>query len=421
MKKSLILILSALLLVFPAVSLYSCAYEIKAQSLMDGVRANEVEKVAVSDEFKAAQMAFALELLLGSAKTNGGENTMVSPLSVTLALAMTANGAGGNTLSEMEKVLGGELTIDELNKYLYSYVEGLPSEKKCELGIANSIWFRDSESLTVKRDFLQKNADYYGADAYKAPFDDATVKDINSWVKSGTKGMIEKIIDGKIDPDTMLYLINTVAFEAEWADKYTEDAIHKRDFTSADGKKQNVDMLFGAENRYIELENATGFMKPYVGGNYSFAALLPSEGMTPEELLATLDGSALNAALVSPQRQTVHTMMPAFEAEFDTELSDILKGMGMVDAFDGGSADFKAMGECSLGNLYIGRVLHKTYIKVDASGTKAGAVTAVEMNTESAMPPEEIKQVYLDRPFLYMIVDNSTGLPIFFGILNSVE
>ncbi len=412
MKKALILILSVLLTVCPALSLYGCAQKFEAASLMDGIKAKKIEKTPLTSEFTVEQTRFALELITEASKINDGKNTMVSPLSVMLALSMTANGAGGNTLAQMEDVLGGDLAIDELNNFLYSYAEGLPSSKKSELSIANSIWFRDSEALSVKKEFLQKNADYYGADAYKAKFDNETVNDINSWVKKNTKGMIDKVIDSI--PDTMmLYLINTIAFEAEWQSKYDKHDIRGMEFTSANGEKQTVDMLCGKENKYLELENAIGFKKNYVGGDYSFAALLPKEGMTPEELLLTLDPEELNSVLLSPQTVSISTSMPAFEADYSEELSDILKTLGMTDAF-GPEADFSNMSDS---DLYIGSVVHKTYIKVDASGTKAGAVTSVGAELKSAPNIS----VVLNRPFLYMIVDNVSGLPIFIGILNSVK
>ena len=421
MKKTLALFLSLILLTVYTACLHGCAQKLYAESLMDGIEPSKVEKAKLTDDFSYEQMRFAIELLKGTTKDNGNKNTMVSPLSVMLALSMTANGAGGETLEQMEKVLGGGMSIDELDKYLYSYVSSLPSENKCELSIANSIWFRDTEKLEIKKDFLQKNADYYGADAFKTPFDSTTKDEINSWVNKNTKGMIKEILSEPISPEAMMYLINTVAFEAEWMEKYNEYSVRKGNFITSGGKTQNVDMLFGQESKYISLENGKGFIKDYAGGKYSFVAILPDIDLTPEELLMTLDAGELNHVILNPEIAEVHTMMPAFETDYSVELSNILMDMGMNDAFKSGVADLKSIGECEMGNLFIGRVLHKTYIKVDASGTKAGAVTAVEVKCEGAEPPSEPKKVYLDRPFLYMIVDNSTGLPIFMGILNSVK
>ena len=139
---------------------------------------------------------------------------------------MTANGAANETLSQMEEVLGKDIPLEELNEYLYYYVNNLPSEEKSKLNIANSIWFRDDEDrLTVEKDFLQKNADYYNAAIYKSPFDDQTLQDINYWVKTNTDGMIDKILE-KIDDDSIMYLINAIVFDAEWK-IYNKSDIHE--------------------------------------------------------------------------------------------------------------------------------------------------------------------------------------------------
>ena len=130
-----------------------------------------------------------------------------------LALSMTANGAKGETLAQTESLLGGDIPMETLNEYLYSYINALPSEKTAKLNVANSIWFRDN-GFTAENTFLQKNADYYGAAVYKSAFDVKTLRDINNWVKKNTDGMIEKIIDD-LDPDAVMYLINTVLFDAE--------------------------------------------------------------------------------------------------------------------------------------------------------------------------------------------------------------
>ncbi len=409
--------ISAVLLISSLLSLYSCAQKFYAADLMEGVTPNDIE-ITEFEGIVQPQMKFSLDLISELANNNGGENIMISPLSITLALAMTANGADGETLSQMETLLGGEYGIDQINEMLYSYVKSLPSNEKSRISVADSIWFRDDAGLMVKKDFLQKNADYYGAGAFKSPFDSSTIKDINAWVKENTKGMIDEVIK-QIDPLTMLYLINAVAFEAEWQSKYDKFSISDAAFTSASGEKQTVSMMYGEEGQYISLDGATGFKKNYYGGDYSFVALLPKEGMTPEELIAGLDPIELNEAVISPTVATVRTGLPSFEAEYGEDISASLAALGMPDAF-GAKADFTNMAECDYGDLYIDSVIHKTYIKVDASGTKAGAVTAVDMKCESA-PMEEPKVVILDRPFVYMITHNETGLPLFIGILNTVN
>ena len=151
-------------------------------------------------------------------------------------------------------------------------------------------------------------------------------------------------------------------------------------------------------------------------------ALLPDEDLSIEEYVAGLTGEKLEKLLNNPTYTDVNIKMPKFEYEYDIAMNDILKKMGMTDAFDAMSADFSAMGESERGNIFVSRVIHKTFITVDNLGTKAGAATVVQMDAEGAIiNPKEPKTVYLDRPFVYMIVDNETNLPIFIGAVTSIE
>ena len=390
---------------------------LQATNLMASVTSNRVNILDNLGSQNAAVTDFALRLFRASEKS--GENTLISPLSVLCALSMTANGAEEETLREMESVLG--MTKDELNLYLYSYVKSLPQGEKYKLSLANSIWFTEDESFTVNQDFLQTVADYYGADIYKAPFNKQTCDDINSWVKQKTDGMIPEVLD-EISPDTVMYLINALAFEAEWSDVYCEFQVQDGVFTREDGVKQDVEFMYSSESKYLEDEFATGFIKYYKGGKYAFAALLPKEDLTVSEYIATLDGESLHKLLSNPQRAEVNAAIPKFECEYGVEMSNILKGMGMTDAFDANNADFDGLGTSANGNIFIGQVIHKTFISVGELGTKAGAVTVVDMPAGSAPgEPEEPKQVYLDRPFVYMLIDCENDIPFFIGTMTDIE
>ena len=183
-KKGLIAVsLSLVLLLVSIIGLASCAISYpEAESLMDSIKAQEQETKEIEDDFIKNTYEFSTDLFKRSIDME--ENSLVSPLSVLLALAMTANGADTLTLEQMEDVLGMGTAIEDLNSYLYSYVKGLPSSDKAKLSIANSIWFRDDEGrLTIEEDFLQTNANFYGADIFKAAFDGQTVKDINKWLR----------------------------------------------------------------------------------------------------------------------------------------------------------------------------------------------------------------------------------------------
>ena len=418
-KKTFLAILSLIMVCSMAVNLTGCATKVQAADLMEGVNANTVTGKAADDAFAQSQMRLAVDLFQSSVLESKDENVLISPLSIQLALAMTANGADGDTKAEMEALLGGEITLEDLNEYLYSYVNNLPSAEKYKLQIANSIWFRDDEGrLQVEKDFLQKNADYYGAQAFKAAFDDQTLKDINNWVKDHTDGMIDSILD-QIDEDAVMYLINALVFDAEWQHVYDKSDVYKGKFTNIGGTEKQVDMMHSEETVYLQDENAIGFMKPYSGSKYNFAVLLPNEGVDIYEYIAGLTGESLMETLSTPQLGMVMATLPKFSYEYELTMNDVLKELGMPSAFSGDTADFSKMAHSSRGNIYIGDVLHKTFISVDELGTKAGAVTKVQMNDESAPMSEWV--VTLNRPFVYMIIDNETNLPVFIGTVMDVQ
>ena len=392
-----------------------------AADLMDGVSPNRIIGRMADAAFVGSMADFSVELFKKSLKD--GENSLISPLSVMLALAMTTNGANGETLMQMETLLGGDIPIETLNEYLYSYVNNLPNKDKSKLNIANSIWFRDDgDVLHVEADFLQSNADYYDASAYRAPFDASTVSDINNWVKVKTNGMIDTIIEGEIDELAMLFLINAVMFDAEWQNVYYKTDVREGEFTDITGNKRLVDFMHSGESLYLDDGMATGFIKPYANGGYSFAALLPNEGISIDEYIESLTGGKLLGTLNNAERAVVIASMPKFEYDYDLQMNDVLIALGIPTAFDMDNADFHKMATVTVGNknLYISKVVHKTYISVDELGTKAGAVTKVEIAAGGSSGPTDIKVVNLDRPFVYALIDNATNLPVFIGTLVTV-
>ena len=416
MFKKLYTILICLLLC--AVIFSGCA-TVQAADLMAGIQQSHATGRNADEAFISAQMSFAAELFKKAA--NREQNSLISPLSVQLALAMTANGANGKTLAEMEAALGG-LSIETLNEYLYGYVQSLPSEKKCKLQTANSIWFRDTERLTVEKSFLQTNADYYGAQAYKSPFNEQTVKDVNLWIKQKTDGMIPEMLQQPLSEYTQMLLINAVAFDGEWQNKYKDSDIDKGVFTSLTGEKRNVSMMKSNEIRYLNDGKAEGFIKEYSGGKYLFAALLPHEGTDLWEYVSSLTGETLLKTLKEAETCNVEATIPKFSCEYDLNMKDALTELGMPTAFDGNAADFSRLGHSDNGNLFIGSVLHKTHIDITEKGTKAGAATVVDM---VAGGPAEVEitprhRVILNRPFLYLIADAQTNLPVFIGTVMDI-
>ncbi len=391
------------------------------------VDAVDIEAVQVEDDFCVDAADFAIALLQEN-MTDENENVMVSPVSALTALAMTANGARGDTREQMLAVLAPNQSMDDLNSNITNWADGLVSTDTASVKIANSIWFDESAGdITVNEIFLQRNALYYHADIYQTAFQKSTVGAINQWVSDKTDGMITNILD-QIPSDTRMYLLNAVSFDAEWKRVYWPNEVHERTFTNASGEEEKADMMQSNERGYIEDENAVGFIKPYKEG-YSFVALLPNEGMSAKEYIDTLSGGYFLDMIANAGMDGIDILevqLPKFEAEYEAELSDKLKDMGMADAFDGGKADFSGIAKPESGdnaeNLIISGVHHKTYIKVDELGTKAAASSDAAAATSDAAESWEpvIVYVILNRPFVYAIVENETNIPIFIGVVNSV-
>lgn len=379
------------------------------RDLTEGISKNESASKAPDDEFKAATSSFAAELFKDN--YSKGKTTLVSPLSVLTALALVQNGAQGNTLAQLEQALGG-LDRDTLNAYMRAYCDFLTESD--ELKIANSVW--TDSSAEAKRDFLQKAVDSYSAQLFSAPLSDPkTVESVNSWVKKNTDGMIPKIIE-KADRYAVMMLVNAIAFDAKWETPYKRSDIEKLEFTSYSGSKKKTDFMCSTENVYLKDGGAVGFMKPYKNGRFAFAALLPDENTGIDDYVASLSGDKLMKIFSSAKRgNEVNVKMPKFRAEYSTQLIDTLKKMGVKDAFDSKTADFSSLIENR--DAYIATVVHKTFIEVDENGTRAAASTLVGADTMSLMEPYS---VCLDRPFVYMIVDTETNLPLFIGVQTEI-
>lgn len=405
-----------LLAVFLAVQLGGCAARTESVDLIASVSPAAVEGKPVDEPFRLALADFGVRLL--QELEEPGKNLLISPLSAELALTMAANGAAGETRTEMEAVLSGGIAVEDWNRYLYGYTRSLPSTQMCKLEFANSIWFRDRKAdLTVEPSFLECCAAFYDAAVYKAPFDRQTVEEMNRWISEYTEGRIDKVIED-IPDEARLYLLNALAFDGNWLVPYLERRVEDGTFTTADGTEQTVTMMSGEERRYLETEQATGFLRPYDGG-YSFGALLPREGTSLEELLTEMTGEELLAALDGARKAEVWAVIPKFSCRYSAQLEQPLARLGMPMAFTD-QADFSQMGSSKDGPLTIGEVRHETSISVDEQGTQSAAMTAVMLTPGAAVGVERYV-VRLDRPFLYFIVDDTANLPVFLGIVASVS
>lgn len=410
MKKRIAALLLALVTALP---LFGCG--IRARQLTKDITPTPMDTSTDLTSGGAEVAQFALSLLKNT--DAGRTGRLVSPISILYALGMTANGASGDTLSQIEDAVG--MSVSDLNDYLYTFRMSLPENSKtARLSLADSLWLRDV--FRAEDDFLRTCVDYYGAEVYRSAFDQTLPGDVNSWVERKTNDMIDSILPERApDELTMLYLINAAAFEGKWKTAYEKSDVQEGVFTAADGTREDADFMWSKESIYLSGHGATGFLKHYTGERYAFAALLPDEGTTLSELLSALDGDALYDLISTHRYDSVEAALPEFDGETSLELTETLKAMGITDLFDRTTADLRNIASASDDTLYVSSVLHKTHIEVDEEGTRAAAATSIETDAASAAPTET-KSVVLNRPFLYMIVDTHACLPIFIGTVTTL-
>lgn len=394
----------------------SVSMDFKSENLVSELSRQAVVERDIDSNFINSQLKFYVDIFKNSVKSSGENNMLISPLSIMLALSMTANGANGDTKIEMENVLGSGISINELNEYLCKYVENLPSDEKSKLSIANSIWFKDN--LDVREKFLQQSVDYYNAAMFKSPFDRDSIDNMNNWVKENTDGMIDKIIK-EHSKRAIMYVINAIAFDAEWSTPYAISDIRDGKFNSYSGEENEVEYMFSDEYQYIHDENTVGFIKSY-SCNYSFVAMLPDKEIDMLDYIEDFTYEKYINIMESMEYREVDTTLPKFSYDYELSIVDSLKNMGMKLAFDKDNADFSNIADTRDGNISISDVRHKTFISVDENGTKAGAVTSVRGDMAESVK-EESKKVILDRPFIYMIIDDDTKLPIFMGVVMNIK
>ena len=403
--------------------------KITVKEIKDGKKAKVgTVKIKVTDlekdeSFASSTADFSVDLFKSTCLEDikDGKNALVSPESVISALMLLTEGSKGETLEELNKAMAGSMAYADYRDAFAAYNERLTSSEKVKFHLANSVWVRDDANyITLNDDYVSNVKKYFDAGVFARAFDDTTANEINGWVSDNTDGMIPKILD-KVDKDMAAILVNALCFEGKWADQYS-DPFENQDFTNAEGKVEKVNMLCGSENRYLSDENAVGFAKSYEGGEYSFVAILPDEKVGVKKYLEDMTGESFLSLYNGAQYTKVITKMPEFTYDYDAELTKPLQNIGIKKAFEPYGADLSGMGTTGFDNLYVGNVIHKTHIELDKNGTKAAAATAVIVNvTTSVGPIEEPKEVYLDRPFIYAIVESSTGLPVFMGVVNTVS
>lgn len=375
------------------------------------------DRYCSAGEYESIRAA-AIKLFKETAALSKDENLLISPVSIMTALAMTAQGAEAETLKQFEEFFGKDIGF--LADLMTDYADTITEHNKtAKVYLANSVWVRDdAERLTVEESFLAK-CNNMRAEVFKSAFNDGTVRDVNKWVEKNTDGMIDSIMDEVRDED-VIYLINALAFDNEWEHKYENHDVGTGIFNTADGGEQKAEFMYSAESIYLKDDKATGFIKPYKD-DFSFVAILPDEGVSVAEYVAGMDENTLTDLVEGGSEvYAVCAGLPKFDNEMSMDMIDVLKNLGLTEMFDSSAADFGSMATSTRGNIYISKVAHKTFIEVNTKGTRAAAVTQVVAADEAAM---EMETVILNRPFIYMIVDDHTNesLPLFIGTVESME
>jgi serpin B len=360
--------------------------------------------------------SFAFDLFRHVYQSDKSSNIFISPLSVSMALSMTLNGAVGETREEMEKAMQlAGFSPDEINEYCKTLREALLKvDPSSEFAIANSIWYRTG--LKVEDDFLKTNRESFAAEVNEADFTaPATLKRINKWCADNTNNRIPEILDG-IPGDAVMYLINAVYFKAIWRMKFDKGLTSDRTFKREDGSMQTVSMMRQVENfNYSDDEVAAYLRLPYGNGAFDMLVALPHEGKTVDELVDHLGEGKFNPK-ASGLSTEVNLQLPRFKTECKYDLKNVLMEMGMRSAF--ADADFSGITRNA--PIRISRVIHKTFVEVDEEGTEAAAVTAVEMELTSAGPRPPVNFI-VDKPFVFMIRENSTGVILFIGAIKDIK
>jgi len=354
---------------------------------------------------------FGLKLFREIIKEEKDKNVFISPLSVSMALGMTYNGANGETQEAMQKTLELDgLTIQEVNESYKSLIELLTGlDPKVKFQIANSIWYR--QELSFEKEFIDLNKKYFNAEVkglnFAAP-DAANI--INAWVDKNTNGKIKEIVDSPIDPLTVMFLINAIYFKGIWTYRFDKKLAKDDWFTLPDGSKKTCKMMMqNREFQYFENAVFQAIDLPYGNGDFSMTIFLPNPNVDIDSLIGEFNQENWDIWINSFFKQELTLEFPKFTLEYELKLNAVLTALGMGIAFQPYEADFTKMYK-GPESLFISKVKHKTFVEVNEEGTEAAAVTSVEIEITSSPP-----WMRVDRPFIFVIRENKSQTILFMG------
>lgn len=370
------------------------------------------ELTADEAQVSAAANQFGFTLLSRLSAQQPNDNVFVSPLSVSMSLGMAMNGASGTTLDQMRATLGfGAQTLAAINsgyRGLMALEAGL--DPTTTFDIANSVWHRNT--IPFHQSYLDVLKTSFNADARSSPFDASTVTAVNDWVSTRTNGRITRILDA-IGPEHVMFLINAIYFKGSWRDGFDRAATHDAQFTTLDGSTQTVKMMSRKKGegkiRHGFVNGTTAGELSYGNGAFVMTILVPEGDASVNAVAAALDTAQWRGYVGAMSEIEGDVMLPRFTIEYERELSDDLKALGMPVAFDRVRADFSGMSPMGAG-MYIAFVKHKTFVRVDEEGTEAAAVTNTGIGIVS-LPPG----LRVTRPFIFVIRERFSGTILFMG------
>jgi serpin B len=397
----------ALLLLFPAVLFWSCQEHAVSPPEKIVRELTVAEKRLVETDNK-----FGLKLFREIIQQEKGKNVFISPLSVSMALGMTYNGANGSTEAAMRQTLEfGDMTLEEINSSYKSLIELLSQlDPKVKFQLANSIWHR--QEYAFEPEFINLNQTYFNAAVRGLDFNDpGAAKIINGWVEQNTNGKIKQIVDDPIAHDLVMFLINAIYFKGIWTYQFDPQQTRDDQFTLPDGSKKACKMMnLTAELPYFANARFQAVDLPYGDADFSMTILLPHPQTPIDALVADLQHENWQLWTKSFAKQTGNLSLPKFTLEYDLTLNEVLKVLGMEVAFSPEQADFTKMRR--IRDLYISKVKHKTFVEVNEEGTEAAAVTSVEIGVTSIGGGFTMR---VDRPFVFAIRENHSGTILFVG------
>jgi serpin B len=358
----------------------------------------------------AANTRLSFKLFSQILKQQPDDNVFISPMSIALALAMTYNGAQGETQQAMAKTLELQgMSLEDINQANASLRDTLSQlDSQVQLSLANSLWARKGEPFNPG--FIAKNQTFYGAQITDLDFNDSNASAvINDWIEQSTQGKINQIVNrNDLTPNSILFLINAIYFKGKWSSEFDQSYTKEQPFTLLDGTQKQISMMFQQNQyQYYEEDLFQAVSLPYGQGRLSLYIFLPRKGVSLKTFYDQLNAENWERWMRLFQPEQLRLGLPRFKLDYGLELNSILKSLGMAIAFDEARADFTGM---TPRPAYITKVQHHAFFEVNEQGSEAVGGTSVHMAVRGASP-----QFIVDRPFFCVIRDNETQTILFMG------